>query len=44
VDENEVKGRIVITGSEGGFYGLPADPVYCASKHGVCFFQVCNGI
>lgn len=30
------KARIIITGSEGGLYALPADPVYCASKHGVC--------
>jgi 15-hydroxyprostaglandin dehydrogenase (NAD) len=28
------KARIVITGSEGGLYALPADPVYCASSMG----------
>ncbi len=34
-EKDGVKARIVITGSEGGFYPLPYDPVYCASKHGV---------
>ncbi|KAE8448343.1 hypothetical protein EG329_009587 [Mollisiaceae sp. DMI_Dod_QoI] len=29
-EKDGVKARIVITGSEGGFYPLPYDPVYCA--------------
>ncbi|PVH85766.1 NAD(P)-binding protein [Cadophora sp. DSE1049] len=34
VDGNAtVEGRIVITSSEAGLYKLPADPIYCASKH-----------
>lgn len=33
--DGKVKARIVITGSEGGFYPLPSDPVYTSSKHGV---------
>jgi hypothetical protein len=29
------KAQIIVTGSEGGLYALPQDPVYCSSKHGV---------
>jgi 15-hydroxyprostaglandin dehydrogenase (NAD) len=28
-------GRVVITSSGAGQYGMPSNPVYCASKHGV---------
>lgn len=38
-DGAEVRGRIVVTASEGGLYALPTDPVYCASKHAVCFSE-----
>jgi len=32
-DKDGVKARVVITGSEAGFYPLPYDPIYSASKH-----------
>lgn len=28
-------GKIIITGSEGGLFAMPADPIYCGSKHAV---------
>jgi len=31
-----VRARIVITASFAGLYSLMLDPIYCASKHGVC--------
>lgn len=34
-EKGAISARVIVTGSEGGLYALPADPIYAASKHAV---------